>query len=125
MIQGLVIESINLPERDPAPHLINKKDALPPIRKRNSDSRNKSMTSSHSSHVDDEQQTIDKDGNARWTKNCKCTRCKLMKNDYEVGINDRYDHWGQYPCVPDSVINRDEEDSSVDSGEVREKSPDK
>ena len=123
--QGLMIEQINLPERDPAPHLINRKDALPPIRKRSDVNENKSVKSSQDeadSHISN---NGGEDGKRKWNENCKCTRCKLMKSDYEVVIDDRYDHWGQYPCVPDAIINRDEQASSVDSGERREKDPDK
>ena len=47
----------------------------------------------------------------KWNSACACTRCKLMKHDYEHR-DGQYGHWGRYPCIPDSVINRDNQHSS-------------
>lgn len=56
-------------------------------------------------------------GNIKWNSLCTCMRCKLIKSDYEVGSKEHYGQWGKYPCIPDSVINREEQDSSDDEAD--------
>lgn len=107
-IRGLIVEQITIPPYVPSFQL-NKRSIIPPIRQ---------TLKPPVQHINSQHEIHDNDftGNmhvhVKWNDTCKCMRCKLMKSDFEVGRKDQYAHWGQYPCVPDAVINREEQDSS-------------
>jgi len=66
-------------------------------------------------HVDNPKRVTDAQGNAMWKNDCECTRCELIKVDFAAGgLQGReYTHWGNYPCVPDATINREDVQSSI------------
>lgn len=105
VIEGLVVEGVNKLDFEQSKIMqLNQKKALPPIKRK----RSKCRLSSEWSSMNSEKKEV------KWNENCKCMRCRLIKNDYEIGVDEQYNHWGHYPCVPDSVINREEQDSSDD-----------
>ena len=111
MFGELIVDRITVPSY-PANIKLNQRTIIPPIRKR--------MLKHVDGHKNTPHAIFERNdvGNmvvhVKWNESCKCMRCKLMKNDYEVGRNEHYTQWGKYPCVPDAVINRDEQDSSDD-----------
>ena len=111
-IGGLIVERITIPPYQPSLQL-NRKHIIPPIK------RIKQFTNDNQ-HKDTQHIVHERHGpsnmqvHVKWNDSCKCTRCKIMKNDYEDGVDDKYSHWGKYPCIPDAIINRDEQNSSDD-----------
>lgn len=108
VIGGLVVERVNIPPYEPTIQL-NQRRLIPPIKR----TLKPKVRHLHTQHdVYDSDNSSNMHIHVKWNDTCKCMRCKLMKTDFEVGGKDQYAHWGHYPCVPDAIINREEQDSS-------------